>query len=721
MILETSGRVEYGARAFGQDADLAIRGDVTRALIELITNSDDAYASAQGGIKISVQATSDPEFPVRIVVQDSATGLDAEGLKECFAVLGGQKADNATARQARGLLGRGAKDVASLGRVEFHAIKNGAYSCLRLSAEGDWNLTDVNSAPSDADLQLLDLGPGENGLTNVLWVRRDVAVPSRIKLQQQLSTHAQLRDLVDRRAVVLSDDRVEPFLVQLSALERRGDVELDLDLNVHGYDVPAHLTLRKLPRKAAGSVGPYSEHGLLVRSGVTTFENTWFGLEGSPEANFFAGEVDAPEIAEVIRAFDVRDELGGPFRLLARDRDGLVPTHPYRQALARAVVEVVKPVFDEMAKSMDARKRQGESLSRAFKVASDALKDQLNRALDEIEDDNPRGGGTSAADDFVLIPPRRVAKPGESLVFTLRSKSEPKTPAVATIESDSDAVLGGCVVSHEGWKPHSRLEAVQTQVYASAGNEEGSGVIRITAGERTTQATVIVRNTDDDDEVAPDGLELSPAAAKMAPTRGRKLRLRAPMSLDGVDVALAYTGIDLASVPPLVTLAPEIDGRWVEAQVGLRASNLRGEGYLEATVEGWESAHAKIVVDETAGRGGLGLEITLSGHKSPVRRVELINEQGLIRITVYAFHPTFGGLFGKYDDAAAKFAQEDSPTSRAVLAEVIAGELAAHLTERDYAKRPDQLNDAPRVLRRRAEFQSRFLTVAHKALQPQPS
>lgn len=722
--MQTSGRVEYGARAFEQDADQAIRGDVVRALIELITNSDDAYGDNPGPIFVRVQSTEDADFPVRVLVQDSAKGLAAEGLRKSFAVLGGERSVDDGGASARGLLGRGAKDVASLGRVEFHAIKGGHYSRLDLSSAGDWKLHAVDLPASDQDRTFLGLEPDENGLTNVLWIRARTRVPTRTKLEELLSRHAQLRRLVARRSVFLEDTRADsPFLVRLSAPERRGEVVLDRELAIAGYEVPARLTVRRLPTKSSASVGPYSDTGLLINSGVSTFENSWLGLDHMPEANFFAGELDAPQIAQIIRAFDRDDPLGGSFRLLARDRDGLVPTHPYRQALALAVGAAVKPLFDDVAKSMDARKRQGADLSRAFRVAGDALKEQFNRALEEIEDDEPLSGGTSPSDDLVLIPPRRVAKPGESVTFSLRStRPQPGEPSATVDKASSEDVVNSLAVSREGWAPHPRLDARITHVFATAGDVDGSAEIRVSVDGRVVFATLVVSSLDAPDEDPPDSFEIEPSRAHISPGRGRRLRIRADIAHVDALVQITYEGIQLETVPKQLALGAEINGRWAEGWLRIKASHLRGEGRLRATssLDG-SIAECQLNIDESAGRGGLGIDITLSGHRSPTRRVELINDQGQIRITIYALHRSFGGVFGRYSDLDEKFSEEDSPAARAVLAEVISSELAGHLTERDYAKRPDQLNDAPRVLRRRADFQARFLPVAHRALQPSAS
>ena len=52
MTIKKSGDLQYTARAFKQDSEDAMKGDVVRALIELVTNADDAYNSKGGSIQI---------------------------------------------------------------------------------------------------------------------------------------------------------------------------------------------------------------------------------------------------------------------------------------------------------------------------------------------------------------------------------------------------------------------------------------------------------------------------------------------------------------------------------------------------------------------------------------------------------------------------------------------------------------------------------------------
>ena len=61
MTVKKSGDLQYTARAFKQDSEDAMKGDVIRALIELITNADDAYNSKGGIIQIRFLFTFEPD------------------------------------------------------------------------------------------------------------------------------------------------------------------------------------------------------------------------------------------------------------------------------------------------------------------------------------------------------------------------------------------------------------------------------------------------------------------------------------------------------------------------------------------------------------------------------------------------------------------------------------------------------------------------------------
>jgi DNA topoisomerase VI subunit B len=104
-----------------------MRGDVLRALIELITNADDAYNGKGGEIHLDVRPAEAP-FEWIISIHDKAGGLTADGLKKAFSNLGDENQKFASDQGTRGLFGRGAKDVAVFGKARFHSISKGTPS-----------------------------------------------------------------------------------------------------------------------------------------------------------------------------------------------------------------------------------------------------------------------------------------------------------------------------------------------------------------------------------------------------------------------------------------------------------------------------------------------------------------------------------------------------------------------------------------------------------------
>jgi hypothetical protein len=716
-MVKMSGQLEYGERAFLQDAEQAIRGDVIRALIELITNSDDAYGAVDGPITVRVMATGDAHEPVEIRVSDAAIGLTAEGLEARLAKLGVTK-DASEAPYARGLFGRGARDVASLGTLTFKAIRDGQFSALRIDGLS-YEFLAVNEPVTPEHRAELGLEQGQNGFTNIVHVDERIRVPSGAELQRKLAEHAQLRDLARRRDVFLFDGRNGEFHARLQPPALPAII-LDEEVPVQGY-APIRVTVRRLEVRSSGSLTPYSRHGLLVKSGVSVFENSWLGLENRPESLFFCGEIEAPQIIQIIHAFDRKESLGGTTRLLKRDRDGLQRDHEYFRALAQAVQRTVGPLFEAVAKEMAAERKQGENLSNAFKVAREALRDQIRRALEEIEDDEQMAGqGDAGVENLVVIPPRRIMAPGSSVTLTVRARPESRDETLnAVIESQSpDQVLEAVVASSTGWADHERLDAIATSVFVTAGSQEGTATIRVRVGDFVARAEIIVLEESEDVLAPPDTLEFEHPSVHVAPSRKRRLILRAPLDFVGSRAVFTVDGVGTLTPHDEVFLVADPTGHWATATLRYSASDQPGQTIVTAYLDDMD-ATCSIDVKETASPPGPDYDFELGGWKDPDHRAALTLQDGRLLIKVYGLHPSFAGVFGPYNDAEKKFQAEDGPAARAVLAEVIGSELAGYLVERDYVKNPQRLNDAIRVLRRKADLQMRFQAILHKSLRPE--
>src|SRR5664280_1572685 len=110
-----TNRVSYGPRAFRQDASNAMKGDIVRALIELITNSDDAYGDdPRGKIRIDVEHRRSAPWEIR--VRDRARGMRKARMATAIGDIGLRTSGFEEGGRVRGNLGRGAKDSLPLVR-----------------------------------------------------------------------------------------------------------------------------------------------------------------------------------------------------------------------------------------------------------------------------------------------------------------------------------------------------------------------------------------------------------------------------------------------------------------------------------------------------------------------------------------------------------------------------------------------------------------------------
>ena len=200
--------VEYTETACEQDSGQAMKNDIVRALIELITNCDDAYARASttGKIDIIVHRSTNKDIPTTLVVRDSATGLDPKGMRESFGILGGDKSGFAEGQEVRGLFSRGSKDTAWFGETIFESIKDGVYTHLLLTSKMTGEIESVTADASHYDA--LGLEDGANGLSATIVVqRRDTRIPELRDLVGRLSSHVQLRKVVSSQDVSITEFR----------------------------------------------------------------------------------------------------------------------------------------------------------------------------------------------------------------------------------------------------------------------------------------------------------------------------------------------------------------------------------------------------------------------------------------------------------------------------------------------------------------------------------
>ena len=188
-------------------ADNAIQGDPIRALVELITNCDDAYnklppelARDSCPIEISVCETGSVSY---LTISDRAVGMDSSRMD---LALGSYTSATSTGAD-RGYFGRGLKDgILALGDGEVVSVMNGAVHRAWLGIRGG---QPYYEAQHPTDTPPMDGGaPAPGGTTVRIHVNRpDVLPPTFRNLERQIPYHFMLRGILSNpsRHIFLSE------------------------------------------------------------------------------------------------------------------------------------------------------------------------------------------------------------------------------------------------------------------------------------------------------------------------------------------------------------------------------------------------------------------------------------------------------------------------------------------------------------------------------------
>ena len=714
MTVKKSGDLQYTGRAFKQDSEDAMKGDVVRALIELITNADDAYNSKGGSIQIRLLKSENP-YQVKISVHDKATGLDADGLEKAFARLGDLNQKFVGDMGTRGLFGRGAKDVAALGKARFASIRAGKFSSLEIDpVKAKFNMEDIDETPTKSAYEECLLKQGESGLTAELFVSTIHRIPSATDMVKKLQSHVQLRDLLNRNDVFYFDERSK-LEVKLIGLLPTGEKVIDQELIIPRFKHPVKIEIYRLPAKEISTLDEYSVHGLVVSGRGAAYENSFLHLSKRPEAGWFCGRLDAPEIHDLARSIDTDKNASelNPTRIVSRQRDGLVQNHPYFRALGSEVEKVLKPLFDAMADEEGAQRKEGEKLRKRF----DALSQVLANTLQEILDEADAGELPTSSDEdgsnfsLAIIPPRRVIKIGETVSLTVRA---PESFDLETIkfslssESTSFEIVDAGKAS---WNKHPRLPVKQRTIRVLA-KSRGTGVLSASSGEVRAESELIAVAFEPVTEIEPDSLIFDPVHVKVAPTKAKNLILRGPLEYVGevIEVQSSLLGLQ---VPSPVRFKSSKSGKSAETLVRAVAGIEEGEAIVTAKLDG-EIANCSVTIAESARNKNPKIKIEIVGNDNPPRRVDTLPEDGQLVIRIYGRHRSIAKLLGKYINNG--FEQENSPVAQASMTEIIALQLSIYAVERDSEKNPDRYPDASSIFFKQQEFIPRFIIALQSGL-----
>lgn len=715
------GRVSYGSRAFHQDATEAMGGDIVRALIETITNSDDAYATRSGKIKIEIEHS---RGPWKVVTRDRATGMSASRMEDAIAHLGGRTSGFEDGADVRGNLGRGSKDLAAFGPVQFESICEDQYASMLLDPDGNYTL-DPSRKTTPQDRDRLSI-PRANGTVVTINAIESIRCPQHAKLAAKLSRHYQLRDIMadPNREVILVDVNKETTDVLRYSFPALPTLCSD-QLAIEGYpDATARLTvLRNAERYDDPPSDPLRPAGILIKGRRAIYENTLFRFESNPYAGWFSGRVECPYIDQLAAEYDSRllthqpQDDANPIPIITRRRDGLQRAHPFYKALAAAVERRLGDfVADEERRARENASTESSRLRKTLDGLGRDLSKLIDEDLREIDEEGLLGADV---DGTTLAPVRLV--PEEVVMYMTEDKTvsvmvAPQVQAIQVMVScDPSGVVEVLDGSSIALAPHrKRPDLLAGQIHLRPLLEDQT-LLTVTCGPHSAVALVEVRPEPEVVEVdiePAQRLQFERDNYRLAWTRKKTLRLLAPLAdiaNHGTDVSFSSSDAGVVVRKGHAKFVLDEDAEQYVAEVVVEARTLSARATLTAKLGDIAATCAVVVTKEEEGPT---LSIRIVDEEAGNYRAVVEQSGGQNTIKVMGRHP----IMKRYRGPAPSFPGDDLPATQLVVAEIVADQVARMILEKKFPSSLNEQLDAARFYVEHYRYVSKYLTRCHRTL-----
>jgi len=695
------GRVEYTDRAFSQDAQQAMKGEIIRGLIELITNSDDAYVDVDLSRghpgRILVQVEHRKNQPWHVVVRDRATGI--EDLVGRITKLGGRSSGFEHGRQKRGNLGRGAKDLAAFGPVTFRTIHSGRFCELVLRPDGSWEELVPGRKVTESDRQLVGATRGSGTMVEIV-VDPQFRCSRHPTLITALSTHFALRD-------IMSDPLRKVFLTNLNTEQEDllcyaypdDDVIVDEQVVMPDFGSTAHLRIWRLPERC--DEGPWDNsrpNGILIKGERAIYENTLFDLESNMHSGWFGGELRCALIDELARQYDDRLQQGwapdpmNPMNPVLRGRDGLERNHPVYASIKAAV----QPHLARLV-AMEAERAEADedrSVSQETRRALDAAARELGRMINEemrdIEAEELAGlPDEGDPPDIQVVPEEAYAYQGEDRTLTVavrRDRASVGDPV--SVSMSPEGVLELLTPSPTLGEHRRREDVLVTQVRLRPVLVGEMTMVTVCHEGACGEALVMVRpqrEVEPEVDFAPEALEFERERYRIGWKKTRALALHAPAQVVdqyGSRVTVTSTDGGVVVRTPSVDLEfDEVKGHFF-AHVDVEARGLGAQADVVAKC-GDAAATAKVVVSRK--EESPGLRVRFDDEPCGYWRGQIEYSDGedgaVTTIKVMTSHPSVKPYFGH------GLRYQDAPICRQMIAEIVADTAARKVVQDLYRMR----------------------------------
>lgn len=331
------------------DIDSRRFASIEKALVELITNSDDSYNRLERKC-VAVAATIRVEYErhqhgARLVVADQAEGMSWQ---QALASLTYGGAHSPLARgegTGRGYFGRGLKQaIYGLGYGWLETIRDGRYTRVDLfrGENGEYLYDDGSGDREARDTDYARLGTDANGTRVAIIIDNPLVQIIQFRsVLHSVSHNIYLREILGRRTIELvhrQAGREAERIAPVHYLEPEARVltgpQQPFSFVYEEQTWPFTLTLKRALTAELTLRGDERTNGLLVLSGNAVLDCQMFEFENQVGTEYLFGEVNCPGLSE---------KLGQGLAVISDEREGLNLKEPFVAAFARAVSKLIRP------------------------------------------------------------------------------------------------------------------------------------------------------------------------------------------------------------------------------------------------------------------------------------------------------------------------------------------------------------------------------------------
>ncbi|MBP2640657.1 MAG: hypothetical protein H6Q66_1608 [Firmicutes bacterium] len=383
------------------DIDSRRFASIEKALVELITNSDDSYTRqenngliASGTINLIYERHLSGAV---LTITDQAEGLGVERLRSILTYGGAHSPLSKGEISGRGYFGRGLKQaVFGLGHGWIESIQNGRFARVDLFRDENsaymYNDFDGDRPAEPEDYRRLSLRENSNGTqVNIIVDNPLVNIPFFQSLISSLANNIYLRDVLQRRHLYMAS------LQRGKSIDWKGPVRFEEPASVvlvgpdesgsftyHGQKHEFKLTLKRAQGVDLTLKGDERTSGLLVVAGNAVLDCQFFRYENQLGTEYLFGSIRAPILSTM---------LGQGMPIISDDRDGLNMKDSFVIAFTTAVSDMIAPYI----KAEQARLSQIDRAitSDRTRTMIDHLLQRMNRvAVEDLRIITPYGPGS---------------------------------------------------------------------------------------------------------------------------------------------------------------------------------------------------------------------------------------------------------------------------------------------------------------------------------------